>query len=237
MDRAERTSLGLAIVGHLLLLGALSFSLVRPTPKLAALNPPIDVALIDATALETAAPDPTLEASGPPAPSTAEADTPQPVTPTPKPLPAPDPTKRTSRLDSSLADRLARAANRESTNPGTGRGQSTSGSGTPATKTAAQLEASYIQALIGQIKRYWRAPTGVDAELLKTVVVVTLNRDGSVADIRRESQVWNENNANLKDLHFERAQAAIRRAAPFPLPAENYAIWQSLRLTFDKRLN
>lgn len=238
MDRAERTSLGLAFVGHLLLLGALSFSLVRPTPKLAALNPPIDVALIDATALETAAPDPVPEASGPPAPSTAQADAPQPVTPLPKPVPTPDPAQRKSRLDSSLAAQLARAATRESANPGTGRGQSSSGSGTPATQTAAQLEASYIQALFFQIKRYWRAPTGVDAELIRTTVDVTLRPDGSVASITKVNQIGvNENNANLKDLHFERAQAAIRRAAPFRLPAENYAIWQSLRLTFDKRLN
>lgn len=238
MDRAERTGLGLAIVGHLLLLGALSFSLVRPTPKLAALNPPIDVALIDAQSLQTAAPDPVPEASGPPAPSTAEVSEPQPVTAPPKPAPTPAPQKRTSRLDSSLAAQLARAASRESANPGTGRGTAATGSGTPAAKTAAQLEASFIQALFSQIKRYWRAPTGVDAELIRTTVDVTLRPDGSVAAITLVSQTGvNENNANLKALHLERAQSAIRRAAPFPLPAENYAIWQSLRLTFDKRLN
>jgi hypothetical protein len=132
---------------------------------------------------------------------------------------------------------LSRAASRESANPGTGRGTAAQGSGTPAARTAAQLEASFIQALFSQIKRYWRAPTGVDAELLRTSLVVTLRPDGSVGTITIKSQSGeNENNANLKALHAERAASAIRRAAPFTLPSEHYAIWQSMELTFDKRL-
>ncbi len=247
MDRAERYGLGIALLGHALLFGALSLSLLRTPPKLAPINPPINVDLVDATAMETAAPDAVRDASAPPAPTETpeEAETPTPpalVKPSPAAQPADKtaPNKpRASRLDSGLASQLSRAASRESANPGTGRGTAAQGSGTPAARTAAQLEASFIQALFAQIKRYWRAPTGVDAELLKTNIVVTLKPDGSVGSITVTSQSGvNENNENLKALHAERAVSAVRRAAPFPLPPEHYAIWQSLGpITFDKRLN
>ncbi|MFM7028586.1 MAG: TonB C-terminal domain-containing protein [Chakrabartia sp.] len=239
MDRAERTGLGLALVGHIVLLGALSLSLVRPAPKTQNLNPPIDVALVDAKSLITAAPDAVPEASGPPAPSETDLTTPQAEPTPPKPSQTPKDAARPLRLDSSLAAQLARAASREMQTPGTGRGTAATGSGTPAARTAAQLEASFIQALFAQIKRYWRAPTGVDAELLKTNIVVTLKPDGTIGSITVVSQSGvTENNENLKALHAERAISAIRRAAPFPLPPEHYAIWQSLGpITFDKRLN
>ncbi len=247
MDRAERTGLGIAVLGHALLFGALSLSLLRTPPKLTPINPPINVDLVDATAMETAAPDAVQDASAPPAPSETpeEAETPTPPALV-KPAPAPEPSAkplpnkpRASRLDSALASQLSRAASRESATPGTGRGAAAQGSGTPAARTAAQLEASFIQALFLKIKRYWRAPTGVDAELLKTNIIVTLKPDGTVDQITITSQSGvNENNENLKSLHAERAASAIRRAAPFPLPPEHYAIWQSLGpITFDKRLN
>jgi outer membrane biosynthesis protein TonB len=282
MDRADRAGLGVALIGHVLLFGALSLSLLRPTPKLPPMNPAIEVALVDAKALQTAAPDAVKEASAPPAAAAAAAAPmapPEPVEspPPPKPVPAPPQPKavaktpvkaalqptpkpkpaaaqkaatppqkktavaappRTSRLGG-LGAELSQAATRENDRPGTGRGTAEKGSGTPAAKTAAQLEASFIQALFVKIKKYWRAPTGVDAELLRSNIVVTLNRDGTIGTVTVVSQSGeNENNSNLKALHAERAVSAVRRAAPFELPPEHYAIWQSLGpITFDKRLN
>lgn len=258
MDRADCAGLGVALVGHVLLFGALSVSLLRPVPKLPPLNPPIEVALVDAKSLETTAPDAVQSASPPPAPSAAP---PEPVAAPPlKPVPAPVQPKapakavpdrkaaatpqksqtppRPSRLGA-LGAELSQAASKENERPGTGRGTAEKGSGTPAAKTAAQLEASFIQAMFARLRKYWRAPTGVDAELLKSNLVVTLNRDGSIGSVTVVSQSGeNENNANLKALHAERAANAVRRAAPFELPPEHYAIWQSLGpITFDKRLN
>lgn len=278
MDRADRAGLSVALVGHVLLFGALSVSLLRPTPKLLTLNPPINVSFIDAKSLQTAAPDAVKEASAPPAAADAPAAPmapPEPVAapplpkiapapplpkpaakapakvaerPTPKPVPkaaapakkeaATTPPPRTSRLGG-MGAALSQAATRENERPGTGRGTAEKGSGTPSAKTAAQLEASFIQALFVRIKKYWRAPTGVDAELLRSNLVVTLNRDGTLGSVTVVSQSGeNENNSNLKALHAERAVNAVRRAAPFELPPEHYAIWQSLGpITFDKRLN
>ncbi len=282
MDRADRAGLGVALIGHVLLFGALSLSLLQTKPKLPPMNPAIEVALVDAKSLQTAAPDAVKEASAPPAAAAAPAAptaAPEPIAapPPPKPVPAPPQPKaiaktpvkaalqptpkpksaaaqkatttpqkkpaantppRTSRLGG-LGAELSQAATRETDRPGTGRGTADKGSGTPSAKTAAQLEASFIQALFVRIKKFWRAPTGVDAELLRSNLVVTLNRDGTIGTVTVLSQSGeNENNANLKALHAERAVNAVRRAAPFELPPEHYAIWQSLGpITFDKRLN
>ena len=76
MDRAEQTGLGVAVIGHVLLFGALSLNLLKPPvlPKIE--NPPIEVAMVDETALKSAAPAPTptpapVEASPPPEPAPA----------------------------------------------------------------------------------------------------------------------------------------------------------------------
>lgn len=98
MERAERIGLGVATVGHVLLFGILSLGLVTraklPPPR----NEPIDVVLVDAIGLRSAAPDAAQEA---PAPSEApaiakpeEAIAPEPAPPEPKPAPAPAPTPK-----------------------------------------------------------------------------------------------------------------------------------------------
>ncbi|MEY3657977.1 MAG: hypothetical protein RL425_738, partial [Pseudomonadota bacterium] len=73
MDRTERTGLWVAVIGHALLFGALSVSLLSPKPKLPPANPPIAVDLVDAKSLVSVAPDAVQQASAPPAPSDAPA--------------------------------------------------------------------------------------------------------------------------------------------------------------------
>ncbi len=88
MDRAEHTGLGVAVIGHVLLFGALSLSLLA-TPELPKIdNTPVEVTLTNEVALETAAPAPTPAATAetPPAPLIAAA---------PPPAPAPAPVERT----------------------------------------------------------------------------------------------------------------------------------------------
>lgn len=260
MDRAERTGLGIAILGHAALFMAISFSLMMPQEPFKLLNPPIDVQLIDATALESAAPDPSPQSSPPPAAinevvqDSVVVPPPRPAAmPVPKPAKVPPPlsTKKTatpiikpkaaprkSQLDQNMLAGVSDDAKRESAaRSGTGKGTATSGSGTPAVKTAAQLEASFIQNVFAKMKPYWKAPTGADAELLKTNLIIALNRDGSVTSIRIVNQSGDtESNRNLMKLHAERAESAVRRAAPFDFPVEHYAIWQTLGpITFDKK--
>lgn len=111
--------------------------------------------------------------------------------------------------------------------------------GMRAQKTAAQWEASFIQSVLRKIQPYWKAPTGPDAQLLKSNLMIRLNRDGTVASVTVASQTGEtDSNRNLKALHAERATKAVQRAGRFEgLPDELYDIWQTLGpITFDKKL-
>jgi outer membrane biosynthesis protein TonB len=105
-------------------------------------------------------------------------------------------------------------------------------------RTKAQWEAKFIQDILAKIKPFWIAPTGADAELLKTQVEIKLNRDGTIASVRVIAQTGvTDSNQNLKGIHAERAIRAVRRAGSFTLPDELYDVWQTLGpITFDKRL-
>lgn len=90
-----------------------------------------------------------------------------------------------------------------------------------------------------QLKPHWKAPTGADAESLRTIVTVKLAKDGSVVgdpEVVDTLGVTASNRSQVR-LHQEQAIKAIRLAAPFKLPAPLYSSWNFLRLTFDKRLS
>lgn len=100
MDRAERTGLGVAAAGHLVLFAALSASFLAKPPKTT--PPAMEVSLADDIALTATAPaavEPPAPSiapdSGPPedaAPPPAPAETaPEPAPPAPQPKPAPPP--------------------------------------------------------------------------------------------------------------------------------------------------
>ncbi len=103
MDRAERTGLGVAVIGHIVLFVALSLGLLSKTelPKIETV--PIEVELVDEVALKSAAPAPAPMSPepepAPPAPTPPELVPappkpipPKPVVkPEPKPVPKPAP--------------------------------------------------------------------------------------------------------------------------------------------------
>ena len=90
MERAESLGLGLAVAGHLALLGALSLGLL-PTPDPLKLDEkPIDISLVEDVAVEAAAPAATEAPASSMAPETgAPADAAPPVEVTPQPEAAP----------------------------------------------------------------------------------------------------------------------------------------------------
>jgi outer membrane biosynthesis protein TonB len=103
MDRSEKTGLGVAIVGHVVLFGLLSVSLLWRHPPTFS-RPPMDVTLSTEAAMESAAPEITQNPAqsqaptvGPPeeaaesAPSPMTQAEPQPTPPQPQPAPAPKP--------------------------------------------------------------------------------------------------------------------------------------------------
>jgi outer membrane biosynthesis protein TonB len=92
MDRAERTSFGIAAAGHVVLFGALSLGLLTTSKPKPPMNDPMEVQLVDEIGLRSAMPTPAVE---PPAPSEAaevgppEETEPAPAPPPPEPTPAP----------------------------------------------------------------------------------------------------------------------------------------------------
>lgn len=111
---------------------------------------------------------------------------------------------------------------------------------TPASAVGPAQKAALDAEIRRQIKPYWKAPTGADVELLRTIVAVELNRDGSISGAPQAIETTGQNASNSAQvkLHQELAVKAIRLAAPFKLPADLYDNgWQSLRIAFDKRLS
>lgn len=101
MDRAEKAGLGIAIVGHVVLFGALSLGLLSRTSPPPPPPPAIDVSLVDKVALDATAPQsvtPPAQSKAPElgtpedAPAKpAEESEPDPTPPAPQPKAAPPP--------------------------------------------------------------------------------------------------------------------------------------------------
>lgn len=90
-----------------------------------------------------------------------------------------------------------------------------------------------------QLKPYWRAPSGADADQLATTLRWRLNPDGTLAagpDVVSQTGITDSNRPQA-DLHREAAIRAVRAAAPFQLPPEFYPFWKNIvAFRFDKRL-
>jgi hypothetical protein len=109
----------------------------------------------------------------------------------------------------------------------------------PARAVGPDVKASISQAIARQLKPYWTAPQGADAELLVTLVRFRLARDGNLIG---EPQIVGQSgetpaNAAQKARHAEQAIRAVRLAAPFDLPEDYYSAWQNVTSRFDRRLS
>jgi outer membrane biosynthesis protein TonB len=103
MERADRNALGVAIAGHVLLFAALSLSIAKRSPPVTPAAEVMDVQLVDAVGLRSAAPEPATEApqemqapdsgtpqEAPPPPPQAAPPPPTPALPTPAPPKPPE---------------------------------------------------------------------------------------------------------------------------------------------------
>jgi outer membrane biosynthesis protein TonB len=109
----------------------------------------------------------------------------------------------------------------------------------PATSIGPAQKAALDAEIRRQLKPYWKSPTGSEVEMLRTVVSVELNKDGSISGTPEiyETTGQTESNRAQVRLHQEQAIKAIKLASPFKLPADLYDGWKSLRIAFDKRLS
>ncbi|MBA3675814.1 MAG: cell envelope biogenesis protein TolA [Sphingosinicella sp.] len=265
MDKAEAAGFGIALVGHAALLAALSLGFANAIQPV--LNTPIEVSFVDELGLESAAPEISSAAPAPkladiegqlepdnapaePVPAPIPQPLPKPTPPSPpqrtqptpekpasqkpappkeikapaKPATKPAANKPTGRLDGLLEGITDRASNSRSTSP-------------PAATVSAAARSSLAAEIRRQLKPHWKAPTGADAELLRTELRISLARDGSVQDVDvvRTLGQTDSNRPQVK-LHQEQAVRAVRLAAPFRLPADFYDAWKQINTNFDKRL-
>ena len=110
-----------------------------------------------------------------------------------------------------------------------------------ASKASPQAVAALQNEVTRQLKPHWQrlAPTGADAELLRTKLRFNLDRNGALvgAPTILGTTGRTASNAPQLSLHAERAVAAVRRAAPFRLPEKFYNEWKQITYDFDKRLS
>jgi hypothetical protein len=109
----------------------------------------------------------------------------------------------------------------------------------PASQVSAAAQASLGAEIKRQLKPHWKAPTGADAELLRTEISIWLARDGTVdrVEVVGTSGQTASNRPQVR-LHQEQALRAVRLASPFRLPAEFYDAWKFVSpVRFDKRLS
>jgi outer membrane biosynthesis protein TonB len=265
MDRSERLGLGVSTAGHVLLFGALSLGLLQTSVTLPPPQQTIDVSIADDVALTSSTPNPStvepeaaqapeigayepdaappepveaprvvepepapraIEPKPKPQPRQQAKPTPAKVTQPPKPAPKP---QRASRLGNDFLKGLDDAPPMRDPAPA-------AGANAPLSDAAARALNAEISR---QLKRFWRAPTGADAERLVTKLRWRLNRDGTLAsDPELVEQLGRtDSNRPQQELHVEAAKRAVRAAAPFNLPAEYYDSWRYIEsFSFDKRL-
>lgn len=176
------------------------------------------------------------------------------ATPTPRPTaratPASRPTARPTSQPSPRASTRPTPAPTASARPGgsrigsdflagSGTSERSDSRGTVAAAFGAAEQASLESAINRQLKPHWSAPSGLDSELLVTVLSWELNADGTLKGrptVVSQSGI-NDSNRPQASLHAERAIRAVQLAAPFNLPDQFYDKWKRIRTwRFDRRL-
>lgn len=109
----------------------------------------------------------------------------------------------------------------------------------PAAEMGPQQKAALDAEIRRQLKPHWKAPTGADADSLRTILRVQLDRNGALVG---SPQVIDQtgitpSNKSQASLHAEQAIRAVRLASPFKLPPQFYEQWKDLKLGFDRRLS
>ena len=211
MQRAERTGLGISVVGHVALFAALSLGLFAATNPMIPPTQPIDVQIVDKVGLTDTAPEPPKVAPaqsiapevGPPeeaAPSEPTPPAPAPVqreaTPPPQPTPAQKPAPKIAAKPSPSKPASAKPAAKPAVTPSRGSllgddfrkgltaAPSTSASQAP---RVASIGPAQLAGLAAAIRRQVQpcadriATPGPGAERITTKINLRMNRDGSFA--------------------------------------------------------
>ncbi len=220
-------------------------STIAPAASVApVVGPPVVTALPNPVATPTSPNVPASKLPMPmPSPTPSRAPAPRVAPPTPrlghKTAPAAEPRPKLS-LDLPRPDAVKPRGSRLGNDflKGVADRASTATAQTARAAAGPAVAASLAREVLRQLKPHWKAPTGADAEQLRTLLSIHLNPDGTVAAVKviDTTGVTDSNRGQVR-LHQEAAVKAVRLAAPFVLPTELYDAWKVLEpVTFDKRL-
>jgi hypothetical protein len=219
----------------------------QPAPKVAPEPPPLPTPAPPPP--EPAPPPPPEPAPPPPAPATEPSPTPPPEKtaamppppvprlrpPMPKPAPKPPQTAKTNDAKQDMDEVAAlldkqkleqMAAEQPSDQPPT--------AGSPTSPLAGvKMTADELDALRARLAQCWSPPLGwTDPAQVRVVLMLNLNPDGSVAG---DPQVLEAPSGQYSDTAPESALRAVRRCAPYNLPAAKYDAWKQVKVTFDPK--
>jgi outer membrane biosynthesis protein TonB len=201
---------------------------------------------------EPAPPPPAPAAEAPPPPETpppppqAEAQPKPEAVPTPKPRPKmPKPAPQVVKKDDPNKfdpDRIAALLDKDKDapqQPPPDKPPEQTASVPPAQPTVggttasvdARMTANELDALRSRLAQCWSPPIGwTDPAEVRVVLLISLNPDGSVAS---EPEVMQRPDGRYAQPAAESALRAVRRCAPYALPAEKYESWKQVKVTFD----
>ncbi len=251
MQRAEQTGLGIAVIGHIALFGALSLGLFAATKPMIPPTVPIDVQIVDKVGLTDTTPEPPKVA---PAQSVApNVGLPEETTPTPAPT-QPAPVQRESVAPPKAAVKPAnkpappKPVTKTPVTPARGsllgddfrKGlTATSSNSTSQAPRVATVGPAQLAGLAAAIRRQVQpcadriATPGPGAERITTKINLRMNRDGSfAANPGVVSQVTDDDNARYGSRVGELAKAAFVQCSPFELPPELYDGWKNINLNY-----
>ncbi len=252
MDQSEKMGLGVAVGGHILLLGAMALGLFMSTDRLKKPEA-LSVSLVGEIADVSTAPDAIQEESAPPAAGEEQPAEPPPSPdvmkiekPAAKPIEKPlkrevtppaktavkkvvvkqPPTKAKAAKAGGLSKSFEDAINNVGKAPGAGKAV-----GTPAAKTGAEVRRSVSASLASQIRSRVRAcaPSGVEINKIETFVTLSLEPSGRLTGVEFNKQVGvNDSNRPQADPLKQCILQSVRAASPFSgLDPEYHDIWKN----------
>ncbi|MFA5582479.1 MAG: energy transducer TonB, partial [Paracoccaceae bacterium] len=161
----------------------------------------------------------------PPVVAEAPAPTPEP-TPTPAPAPTPEPTPapspEPSAADNAAADILAALS--EQAAPAT-----------PAAPAGPPLSAGERESLRVAVQQCWNVDIGAEWANVIVTVAMSMNPDGTVQANSLRMISAEGGSAGAAEQAFQAARRAILRCqqSGYSLPADKYAHWQNIEMTFN----
>ena len=219
----------------------------EPAPEKPAEADPVEQAIAEAAAEPAPAPLPDnvpipSDKPRPPQPQKTEAEKPKPETPketktaaTERPKPAKDKAREEVKAPETKefdADKIAALLNKEKSSGGGARRSEEQASLGLDRKTGAKLSQSEMDALRGQISKCWSPPAGVsEAGSLRVSIEMHLDPSGQLEG--RPVIVDGGNGSMQQRIAGEAALRAVRRCAPYNLPADKYDTWSEVVLNFD----